>query len=52
MLEIQALNAVLLNTVPAYSNPYTQPRSSPNTLGYELNPQALYGAYLATGACE
>ena len=45
-------NAILLNTVPAYSNPYTQPRSSPNKLGYELNPQALYGAYPATGACE
>ncbi|PPQ77184.1 hypothetical protein CVT25_011030 [Psilocybe cyanescens] len=39
-------------TVPAgYSNPYTQPRSAPNKLGYELNPQVLYGGpYQATGA--
>ena len=45
-------NAVLLNAVPAYSDPHTQPRSFPNKLGYELDPQALYGAYPATGACE
>ncbi|KDR75242.1 hypothetical protein GALMADRAFT_540101 [Galerina marginata CBS 339.88] len=37
--------------VPAsYSNPYTQPRSAPNKLGYDLNPQALYGTYQTTGA--
>jgi len=45
-------NAVLLNTVPAYSRPYTQNRSPPNKLGYDLNPQVVYGAYPATGACE
>ncbi|KAF9524003.1 hypothetical protein CPB83DRAFT_861914 [Crepidotus variabilis] len=33
-----------------YSNAYTQPRSAPNKLGYELDPQALYGAYPASNA--
>ncbi|KAF8160837.1 hypothetical protein B0H34DRAFT_354316 [Crassisporium funariophilum] len=36
--------------VPAsYSNPYTQPRSAPNKLGYDLNSQAFYGPYQPTG---
>ncbi|KAF8895684.1 hypothetical protein CPB84DRAFT_1256318 [Gymnopilus junonius] len=40
-----------LSPVPAnYSTPYTQPRSAPTKLGYDLNPQALYSTYPPTSA--
>ena len=39
-------------TVPAtYSTPYTQPRSAPNRISYDLDPQALYRAYTNTSTC-
>jgi homeobox protein YOX1/YHP1 len=39
-------------TVPvSYSNVYTQPRSAPNKLSYDLDPQALYGAYPNSNTC-
>lgn len=41
-----------LHTVPSsYSNPYTQPRSAPNKLGYDLDAQ-LYGGYQASNASQ
>jgi len=43
----------LMNTVPStYSNSYTQPRSAPNKLNYDLDAQALYGAYPTTSTCQ
>ena len=42
----------LMNTVPhTYSTPYTQPRSAPNKLNYDLDTQSLYGAYPTTSTC-
>jgi hypothetical protein len=39
--------------VPAdYSSPYTQPRSAPNKIGYDINPQAYYNPYQPTGTCQ
>lgn len=43
----------LTYTVPApYSTPYNQPRSAPNKLSYDLDHQAIYGAYTNTSTCS
>ena len=36
----------------SYTSPYTQPRSAPNKIGYDLNPQAYYNPYQPTGTCQ